>query len=166
MKLLFRPKSSHLKDWNFMWKKIFEALSDFQNLLSFTGIILLVSTFLAPINTKWFELKLSSIQRVLVGILGVVLVALAVKTSLESQNNLELEFKYKSPISFSNFQQEAGLPGGNGASFCALTHVDDDNNDGSCSIRFDEDNNEWLALTGSDGGGNACEATCVWITVK
>lgn len=60
---------------------------------------------------------------------------------------------------FSNIIDAAQIPNSQGATFCALTKVDDDSGKGACMISRDQ-KGSWLAQTGGGGGDNSCEAIC------
>ncbi|MBT9558105.1 MAG: hypothetical protein IV100_18875 [Myxococcales bacterium] len=61
--------------------------------------------------------------------------------------------------SFCNVTNGIAIPGSEGALFCALTYVDDDNAESWCQV-YPQDG-QWYARTGSGCGGNACGAYCL-----
>lgn len=65
--------------------------------------------------------------------------------------------------SFSSVPQPAPIPGAQGATFCALTMVDDDSPRGFCRVTYDNNSGQWLYQTGGPGADNSCEVTCMWI---
>lgn len=61
--------------------------------------------------------------------------------------------------SFCNVTSGIAIPGSEGAIFCALSFVDDDNAESWCQV-YPQDG-KWFARTGSGCGGNACGAYCL-----
>ena len=72
----------------------------------------------------------------------------------------------KTGIQFNSVVTPSAIPGSKGATFCALTMVDDDAPTSYCRIFFHDDTDnakdEWRYQTGH-ARGQTCEATCIWL---
>jgi hypothetical protein len=141
-----------------------KSIANFQTLLACGGLLLLVVALVSPIQTKWGSLTFRPLQRSLVGVVGLVLLGVAIWANKSPEYSLT--FKYQEILFHDVRGSGAALPKSSGAAFCALTHVDDDSPAGYCHIDYDKESHEWKHQTGDGGSGNECRATCVWITPK